>query len=289
MNLSICPFSIQALSGKKTTVEENMRLCGEAGFTCFDFGIRSRVGSSLIYEKDWEARAHALAEQAEKLGYAYMQSHAPYAFHFYNDVDYYREITRRSFYTASILHAKQIVIHGFFRPDPTVEADFEKDLSRSYEFYAPFVELAEKLGLGVAVENLFNFGKKHTFTADVEEQIALIRKFGSPAVSACWDVGHAHVRYGEDHLTQMKKLGSLISCTHIHDNMQTKDLHIPVFLGDIDWQCFMQTLQEIGYQGNINFELKTCRIPDELIGMYLQFIRHAGECLISMTKKKEVG
>ncbi len=283
MRLSICPRNFQGLNGKNKTVEDGMRLCAEAGFTCFDFGVRSHVGSSFVYDDDWEQKACELAENTAKSGYTYIQSHAPYAFNIYNDVDYYRELTRRSFHVASILGAGYIVIHGMFRPEPDTEPDFEKDIERSYEFYAPFVELAERLGIGVAVENLFNYGKKHIFTADVEEQIALIKRFGSSNVSACWDVGHGHVRYGEEHLEQMKKLGPLLTCTHIHDNMQSKDLHIPVFMGDIDWAEFMKTLRLMDYRGDINFELKPCKLPEELIMPYLEYVYRSGQCLLSVS------
>lgn len=287
MRLSICPRNFQGLNGKRTRVEESMQLCAQAGFTCFDFGVRSHIGSSFVYYDDWEKSANELAESTRSAGYSFIQSHAPYAFQLYNDIDYYRELTYRSFRVASILGAEYIVIHGLFRPDPGSEPDFEEDLERSYEFYAPFVELAEKLGIGVAVENLFNFGKKHIFTADVEEQVALIERFGSDNVFACWDVGHAHVRYGEEHLTHMRKLGSLLSCTHIHDNMQSKDLHIPAFLGEIDWTEFMKTLRRMDYTGDINFELKVCRMPEELLMPYLKYIYRSGECMLSVFQEEE--
>lgn len=281
MNLSICPRNFQGLNGKYQTIEESMQLCADAGFRCFDFGIRSHIGSSFVYGDDWEKRAFELAENTRNLGCSYIQSHAPYAYGFYNDMEYYRELTERSFRVAAILGAKHIVIHGLLRPDPAAEPDFDEDLRQAYEFYAPFTELAGKLEIGVAVENLFNFGKKHIFTADVEEQIALIEKLNSENVSACWDIGHAYVRYGDDCLAQMKKLGSRISCTHIHDNMQSKDLHLPVFMGDIDWQGFMETLRQIKYSGDINFEIRSLRMPDELVKEFLRFLYSSGKHLIS--------
>ncbi len=258
-----------------------MQLCADAGFRCFDFGIRSHIGSSFVYEDDWEKQAFALAESTQKLGCSYIQSHAPYAYSFYNDMEFYRDLTERSFRVAAILGAKQIVIHGLLRPDPTAEPDFDEDLRQAYEFYAPFTELAERLGIGIAVENLFNYGKKHIFTADVEEQLALIEKLGSECVSACWDIGHAHVRHGEDCLEQMKRLGSRISCTHIHDNLQSKDLHLPVFMGDIDWHGFMETLRQIQYSGDINFEIRVLRIPDGLVKEFLHFLYSSGKSLIA--------
>ena len=83
-----------------------------------------------------------------------------------------------------------------------------------------------------------------------------------PHVGFCWDCGHEGCftpgrRY-------MPLFGDRLICTHIHDNLGTVDMHVPPFMGSIDWENVMKALADIDYDGNLTFEadntLKRC--PD---------------------------
>lgn len=158
----------------------------------------------------------------------------------------------------------------------------EKSLQTAYEFYAPFVELGKKLGVGVAIENLFEIKNKYIFTAKVEEQLAIIQKFNDESVSDCWDFGHGYVMHGENHLNELQKLGNLLTCTHVSDNTQKKDLHLIPFMGDINWKDVIAYLKEIGYSGNFNFELKLGAVPAPLLDSYLKLIYDTGSYLVAL-------
>ena len=272
MNLSICPRIYRGVNGQRETIADCFDFCASVGFLQFDFGISSRVGSCFLYGEDWETQAKRLAEFASERGYVIGQSHAPYAYAMYPDRAFYREMTRRSFEIAHILGAWYIVIHAELRDDPHEEYDHDKALQRAYEFYAPFAEQASRLGIGMAVENLFDFKRRWNFTATVEEQIEIIDRLNDPCVSACWDVGHGHVMYGEEHLSEMKKLGARLTCTHIHDNMQKRDLHLPPCFGDIRWGDVTAALREMQYRGDFNLELKCSHLPEALMTDYLRLV-----------------
>ena len=282
MRLSTFPSSIQGLNGKYNTIEDCVERLSKAGFRYFAFGNSYIIGNGILYEKDWERKVNNLAAKTNQLGCAFLQAHAPYTFSKIRDLEYYREMTDRLFQSAHILGVEQVVIHGYFQPDWTNPTTREQDFVRAYEFYMPFVEMAERLGFGIAVENLCNYEDPTMFTAKVEDQLMLIEKLNAPHVSACWDSGHGFVAYGEDYPDQMKKLGKLITCTHIHDNSHQRDLHLPPFMGTIDWNVFMKTLREIGYRGDLNFEIKKCLIPEHLLDLYLSFLYESGQTLISM-------
>lgn len=195
-------------------------------------------------------------------------------------------MTRRLFYIASILDVEQIVIHAYFKPDWTVPYNREKDWDRCLEFYLPFVELADKLGIGIAVENFCDVRNRNYFTTQVEEQIEFIKRLDAPHVTACLDTGHSYAIHGKNYINKIKQLGSLITCTHIHDTVYDKDLHLPMFCGEIDWAELAQTLKEIKYSGDINFELKKCNMPDNMLESYLEFIYSSGNEFISMIKSE---
>lgn len=286
MRLSLYTGGLRGLNGKYNSHFECIERCARAGFRYFSFGDSYIIGNGLTYRDDWREQAYVLRDKTESLGGAFLQAHAPYTFSELMPPEYYAEMTKRLFYTASILGVEQVVIHGYFKPDWTEPYDREKDWSRCLEFYRPFAELADKLGVGIAVENFCDVRNRNYFTTQVEEQIEFIRQLGSPNVTACLDTGHSYAIHGKSFIDKVKQLGSLISCTHIHDTFYDRDLHLPMFCGEIDWQRLGRTLREINYSGDINFELRRCQMPDSMLDAYLEFVYRAGNCFISMIEDR---
>ncbi|NLK39124.1 MAG: sugar phosphate isomerase/epimerase [Clostridiales bacterium] len=278
MKLSIMPRIFQ---GRKLSLLDCVKICRKAGFDTFDFGISSHVGSCFLYGDDWEAQAKKLAGEIAELGVVFDQSHAPYAYHLYKDLEFYREITRRAVEICAILGGKHIIIHADLAQSKPETYNPTDALTVAYEFYAPFVEQARRLGIGIAIENLFDDrSKRSRFTSTVEEQLAIIDKFNDSCVSACWDVGHGHVMYGDKHLNEIKKLGNRISCTHVHDNSQKRDLHLCPYLGVINWKEVVGFLKEINYSGSFTYELKPVAFADSLMDTYLKLLYDTGTSLI---------
>ena len=96
----------------------------------------------------------------------------------------------------------------------------------------------------------------------------------------CWDTGHARVQYGKHDMDALKIVGDRVICTHIHDNYYDQDLHAFPFFGNIDWKQFMETLKEVGYGGDLSFELVYDRLPKALAPDYLKLLYRTGEYLI---------
>lgn len=287
MKLAICPQTLGGLIGRNGGTEELMTFCAGRGVTAFDFGIRSRPGTCFTYADDWKEQAKRLAEDTARLGFVFCQSHAPYAYYLYESREYYREMTRRSIEVAAILGAPCIVIHPELRDVRSQEYDHDAAFSRAKEFYLPFADLASRLGVKLAVENLFDFKRRWNYGATVEEQIEFIDALGGgDTVGACWDFGHAHVMYGDGDSEKLRQLGSRVICTHVHDNSQTKDLHLPPYLGEIDWDRQMQTLADIGYSGELDLEIKIAKLPPELREDYLDFIFRGGKRLTEIFENR---
>jgi len=258
------------------------KIVKEAGFDYVDFAFYNH---SYIASESWRTNIERILEGFNKIGVIVDQAHAPFV-HAGLDEDVYKEYMRRGFEGAHILGANHIVIHGdkYKREEDTL--DSVKALNDTYDFYAPYVEYAKKIGLGVAIENVPERSvRPHTwYTARVEEQIELIEKFNDPIVTACWDFGHGMLSYAEDHIDALKKIGPYLTCTHVHDNHRgvSGDLHMTPFFGKCEWEDVMAVLKEIKYKGKFTFEMVYGTFPDALVGDYMKFLHRIGEYLVSL-------
>jgi sugar phosphate isomerase/epimerase len=123
-------------------------------------------------------------------------------------------------------------------------------------------------------------GQRARFTSYVDELNAIVFAYNTPSVGICWDFGHARVSYGAKQFEEMKNVGNKISSTHAHDNRQKKDLHLIPFLGDTDWELGLKTLKEVGYTGDLTFELGYGSFPEELITDYINLVYKIGKFMV---------
>lgn len=253
------------------------RLCRQGGFSYID------CSPGCIEEEDWQSRAATLAEGLHKEGITVIQSHAPFNRYRREPEDVFREKLRRAFHTAAILGARHIVIHADEYVCPPGEYDSEAACRYAYEFFAPFVELAQNLGIGVAVENLFEDRPgqgRSRCTSTVEEIRRILELFHTPTVGCCWDFGHAATAFGGGMLTELEKIAPAVTCTHVHDNYLNGDLHLPLFLGKTDWRPQIGCLRSVGYPGFFTYEFVYGCMPEEVIPSFLHFQREAALALL---------
>ena len=111
--------------------------------------------------------------------------------------------------------------------------------------------------------------KCRRFTSDPEELLALIQSFQSDNVVCCWDFGHAKVALQDSAADYIRKFGSLIRCTHLHDNTGVDSHQIPL-TGDIKWNEIIGAFKEIGYSGVMNIEYSHGAIPECLLDDFLR-------------------
>ena len=146
------------------------------------------------------------------------------------------------------------VIHafiGFEKHEPT---------TLGIETFGRVVKEAEKLGVKVAFEN----------TEGEEYLGALMNAFRNEAhVGFCWDTGH-EMCYNRSK-DMLALYGDRLFCTHINDNLGTKDfggnitwiddLHLLPFDGIGNWQDVAARLDRHGYSDFLTFELTTGSKP----------------------------
>lgn len=103
-------------------------------------------------------------------------------------------------------------------------------------------EKAEKLGINVAMENLWN----------IKNLEAVLTKIDSPRVGFCYD--SCHHANNPDAGDLLKKYGQRLMTVHLHDNGGIHNQHQLPFDGGIDWPAVMKKIAETGYTGAIALE-----------------------------------
>lgn len=121
--------------------------------------------------------------------------------------------------------------------------------------FKKIVKAAEEYQVYLAVENL-----RHLDLMDI-----CLEATSSPYVVACFDSGHANAFTCNINEYDFAKYQGKIKCLHLHDNDGTKDAHLPIFSGNIDFKKLMRELKEINYNGCLTLELldKVQIVPED--------------------------
>lgn len=270
--------------GTNRTQLEALRLVRDGGFDTVDFSMMT------MKRRSDEGDDHALwirqrRDYCDSLGLVINQTHAPF-FEGRPMPEGYTERLLQCVEDSAVLGADCLVVHAdtWYEPE-YIQWDYNKVLNAVYEVFAPVVELAEKLGVKIAMEtlhewmgNLYHRTRLCTF---VEELDDIIGKFQSDAVGVCWDFGHAALVYKEDQFQAMKRLKSRIIATHVHDNSFKYDNHNLPYQGSIRWDEGLKTLAELGYDGDLTMELGYGALPDSLVSEFIRYAHKVGEHMVN--------
>lgn len=142
---------------------------------------------------------------------------------------------------------------------------YDECWDRSVEGIKKAIPFAEKLGVKIAVENVWN-----SFLLSPMEAARYIDQFRSPWVGAYFDIGNV-LTYGWPE-QWIKILGKRIAKIHIKEysrkiaDSQGKSAGFNVKLreGDNNWSAVMKALDETGYQGWANIEMPGGDTPEGL-------------------------
>ncbi len=149
--------------------------------------------------------------------------------------------------------------------------DYEDAWNRASEFVAAAIPRAEKAGVQICVENVWN-----KFLLSPLEMRAFIDQFGSPAVGAYFDAGNALATgYPEQWI---RILGKRIRRVHFKDyrrNVGSVDGFVDLLSGDIDWKAVTSALRAAKYDGWVTAEM----IPP------VPFYKHCPDVLIANTSR----
>ncbi len=166
-----------------------------------------------------------------------------------------KDIVKRQLDVAKLLGCDTIlVIPGTVNADfadPNKVVDYETTYNRSLEAITELKAYAEKVGVSIALENVWN-----KFLLSPMEMRDFIDKVGSDYVGSYFDVGNALANgYPEQWI---RILGNRIKKVHFKDYRKAAGgLHgfVDLLAGDVDYPAVMKALEAIGYDGWVSAEM----------------------------------
>lgn len=236
-------------------LEKSAELVSKAGFTQLDY-------TPDLQADTWETEMKEALNVFKAYGLSVNQTHAPF--------NRYRKkhpaSLERCAEATAYMGAKYMVAHADEFDFENMTYSPEAALEYNHKYFLPFVEQAEKSRYKIAFETVFQDSRPMPrFTSDADDLLKVIKLFDSESVACCWDSGHANLAFKKDAPEVARKLGSLIQCTHFHDNTGSVDAHQMPLTGSIDWKALMTVFKEFNYSGVINIELAFGTFPDYLL------------------------
>jgi sugar phosphate isomerase/epimerase len=165
--------------------------------------------------------------------------------------------TERALHIARRIPVKVMVAHlGYPRTEAVGQpADSRAAARKSIEALAG---TARTLGVKLAVEVIPNeLSRAGSLVHFVEEDLDGLD------IGICLDFGHAHM--DGDVLDAIETVSEHLITTHVHDNRGKADEHLVPFDGTIDWAAALTSVQKIGYDGTLLFEVAAHGAPHETL------------------------
>ena len=272
---------------KEFGIEGGFELIKSAGFEAVDFSLESYKVGDEIYGgpiDQFESHFTNIKEMAKHYELEISQTHGRCATYWPDDEEHNKEVDEvcmHDLHATSILGAPSCVIHF---PNNTRWGKCSPTLMHTItaELYDKCVPHAEKYGVSIAMETFgaarVNGARISDFFAFPSEFLHQYNRLDTKNKTICVDTGHTHeaesfwVPSPEE---MIKILGKDISILHLHDNTGHWDDHLLPGLGNINWPAVFDSLDEVGYSGVYNFEL---RLP--FFGSMLEdFVRYSGKYL----------
>lgn len=271
--------------GTKNQMPFGIQMCAAAGYRVLDLNFCEAMNPrSQLREDNWKNYVDEIGELGARLGVRFTQSHLPY-YDIFGCTDREKagqmeKLICRCIEACGMLGVKWAVTH----PGTVYEAgqDMKVSLRRNLEYFAPHVEEAARAGIGIALENDFEYRAKpyqRIFCASVPELCELADAFHSDNVGVCYDFGHANLT-GGFHRQNLNRIGDRLKAVHVQDNHGISDEHLLPFFGNTDWAEAMAGLADIDYQGELTYEIQEFGryVPNELkpevVALSLKIGRH---------------
>ncbi|MBI5863012.1 MAG: sugar phosphate isomerase/epimerase [Planctomycetes bacterium] len=241
---------------KELPVAEQLAACAQAGFG----GLELVVGTDGPLQFDativaW--RDIRTAAAASGVAITSLASAAFFQAHFASAEDAARRLafdrTLRLLDGAALVGAASVVVIPAVvgrAADAKPQASYGDALRRTHDALATLRVEAERRGVNLAIENVWN-----RFLLSPVEAADLVDRVNSPNVGWCLDTGNVLVcGYPDDWI---RTLGGRLLHVHVKDydlNRPGRDGFVPLGEGSVDWPAVRRALHEVNYRGPLVFE-----------------------------------
>lgn len=229
----------------------------DTGFRYLDYSFYSVVTkpNDPFMQDNWQDGVYASKEMAEKLGFRFVQAHAPAGSFRGENAEKLLLGTIRSIEACGILGIENMVIHSALFPECKYPEDELAYFKTNEPFFRALIPAMEKNNVSILFENttIKHCPDRAYFPILGKDLNAFVEFMDHPLFGAAWDVGHANMD-GIDHYKEIMEMGSNLKAVHIHDNDGLKDQHIAPFMGTMDYDAFMRGLLDSGYKGYFTLE-----------------------------------
>lgn len=245
-----------------------------AGFDAGDLSLN--LYTNLLGEKTPEMLERGM-KYAEQIGLPIELCHLP--FNIYNSPqEVFDARLSLGIDCAKQLGIKAAAIHPPTDTLPLSAYDPKQQHEQAVRLLAPHAEHAARLGVQLALENMRPLilpEPYHRYCMKAEELCAVADELG---MGVCWDFGHANIA-GAKQSEELAIVGKRLKMLHVNDNHGTIDVHLPPWMGKIDWADAMKGLADIGFDGLLNYELIAVNVPVELRESYTRYAMEAAHKL----------
>lgn len=278
---------------QRNSMEFCIEECAKGGYKVLDINFCEAMNPySRMRDDDWEKYVKELAELGKRWGVTFRQSHLPY-YDIFKEPELnpvMEELIRRSIIASGMLGVQWAVTH----PGTVYSAgqDMSVSLERNHEYYSRHVQTARENGLGICLENDFEYRpgqpSQRIYCASVYELVQLVDSFQDPShVGVCYDFGHGNLCGQAFHRKNLNVIGSRLHAVHVADNHGSADEHLLPFHGNINWEEAMAGLADIHYDGDLTYEIQEFGryFPNEQKHLVVEYSLKVGQILVDMYNK----
>ena len=199
-----------------------------------------------------------LKKYADGKGVQFYQTHAPFTLfpHFLSESFF--NTTVKALLATKATGAKYCVFHSLVFPLYGKKDLWEEELNFNIDYLARLKPYLSEYGVVLCLENIYDWDKgeiRKIFVSEISGLNEYLSRLDENYFGACLDTGHLNM-FGGKPAEAVRTLKNRLKVLHLHDNDGVKDQHFIPYMGNTDWTGFSAALDDVGYSGTLNLEIK---------------------------------
>ena len=242
-------------------IETGAEKMASHGFECLDYSNFCNTETSFfkLPEREFEKELLRQRQIINAAGITINQSHSPWRHPAQDFTPEQRterlEAFKKAIRGSAYLGVTDFVMHAImpFGTNSGENPELMRDMNA--EFMAALAEESKKYGnIRINIENLpfpaLPINHPDQIVAHVNR---MNNEVSGDLFRVCIDTGHCnYCKYSA--AESVRLVGKLLGSLHVHDNDSTRDAHATPGNGNIDWEDFSNSLEEVGYDKVLSFE-----------------------------------